>query len=390
MSELTGYSELPSPPPPLHLIGPDGRGHTLSFRVYRGLVGVQVELEERLGDTEVGYRFEALGNHDADVDELLAHVDGMAKREVRRCYLEPSRHRSGWTVGEEIMEVAGRFYSDDAYGTGEPHGVVIDGRALSWEEFGRALDSFVGWRFRLIIDDRMDDLRPDAEVVAFPSKQPPPKRPVDSSVQSASTKRSGPTKSAGEQGSSTGKGQKVTATRRGRKVGPVVPNIESVLSEFLCDQEKRLSERTYRNYLEVVELFKHSLNGYGYQALDKEERALFDEAYGGDDEAFVHQFGPDKIVENLGEFLSYFMVRKVIAGQELLRAAGTVTKKLVKWLGERGYVEAEDVAEGASAEPTLSVIFRQPTSLPSSSLRHHSGRTLTWNRWTTTTGWRTT
>ena len=69
MSELTGYRELPSPPPPLHLIGPDGRGHTLSFRVYRGLVGVQVELE-RLGDTEVGYRFEALGNHDADVDEL--------------------------------------------------------------------------------------------------------------------------------------------------------------------------------------------------------------------------------------------------------------------------------------------------------------------------------
>jgi hypothetical protein len=32
------------------------------------------------------------------------------------------------------------------------------------------------------------------------------------------------------------------------------------------------------------------------------------------------------------------MIRKVMAGDELLRAAGTVTKKLAKWLGERGYL----------------------------------------------------
>jgi hypothetical protein len=30
-----------------------------------------------------------------------------------------------------------------------------------------------------------------------------------------------------------------------------------------------------------------------------------------DDEAFVHLFGPEKIADNLGEFLDYFMVRKV-------------------------------------------------------------------------------
>jgi len=33
------------------------------------------------------------------------------------------------------------------------------------------------------------------------------------------------------------------------------------------------------------------------------------------------------------------MVRKVIAGQELLRAPGTVTGKLVTWLAARGYIE---------------------------------------------------
>jgi hypothetical protein len=37
----------------------------------------------------------------------------------------------------------------------------------------------------------------------------------------------------------------------------------------------------------------------------------------------------------------------VIAGQELLKAAGTVTGKLVRWLGDQGYIKSE-VAEDAS------------------------------------------
>jgi hypothetical protein len=31
---------------------------------------------------------------------------------------------------------------------------VIDGRKLSWEEFGEALGSYEGWNFRLVIEDR--------------------------------------------------------------------------------------------------------------------------------------------------------------------------------------------------------------------------------------------
>jgi hypothetical protein len=46
------------------------------------------------------------------------------------------------------------------------------------------------------------------------------------------------------------------------------------------------------------------------------------------------------------EFLGYFMVRKVMAGQDLLRSAGTVTKKLAVWLHEHGHAgeTARDVA----------------------------------------------
>ena len=39
-------------------------------------------------------------------------------------------------------------------------------------------------------------------------------------------------------------------------------------------------------------------------------------------------FGPEKIPGNVAEFLDYFMVRKVMCGKDLMRAAGTVMKKL--------------------------------------------------------------
>ncbi len=108
----------------------------------------------------------------------------------------------------------------------------------------------------------------------------------------------------------------------------------------------------------MVDLLRHCLNGYGHQYLDDVERSRFEHAFdGGDEDAFVHLFGPEKIADVLGEFLDYFMVRKVMAGEELLRAAGTVTKKLAKWMAANGYLDAasagEAVERGASAARDL-------------------------------------
>lgn len=58
-----------------------------------------------------------------------------------------------------------------------------------------------------------------------------------------------------------------------------------------------------------------------------------------------------------GEFFGYFMVRKVIAGQELLRATGMVTKKLATWLYEKSDVSEDEwelaVRRGAEAARDL-------------------------------------
>lgn len=117
--------------------------------------------------------------------------------------------------------------------------------------------------------------------------------------------------------------------------------IDEVLTQFLAEQRERLAERTYRRYEDVVELLRDCLDGYAYQSLADEERRRWEEEFArNEDGAFCRLFGPAKIAENLGEFLDYFMVRKVIAGEELLKAAGTVTGKLMRWLGEHGDIDA--------------------------------------------------
>src|SRR5713101_7087734 len=105
--------------------------------------------------------------------------------------------------------------------------------------------------------------------------------------------------------------------------------IEQVLEEFLADQGKRLSTRTMRNYRDVISLPQDCMNGYGPNSLDGGDHKRWKKAFdAGDFDAFCHLLGPEYILGNVGEFLGYFMIRKVMAGQELLRAAGTVTKKL--------------------------------------------------------------
>ncbi|HEX2275277.1 MAG TPA: hypothetical protein VHG90_15525 [Acidimicrobiales bacterium] len=319
VAELTGLPELGPPPPAFVLTGPDGHRHRMQPRPWRAPTGIVVELEETGIPPGEGFQFSILGPHDAQVGELLSKLRAHAEAEVSRHYLEPNPHRPGWLLAGD--EVAGRLVWGEGRDEGEPFDVVVDGRTLTWDDLGHALESFEGWRFRLVIEDRSLDVRPDADVVAFSARQ----------------------------ASSSG------GARREQGVGP---SIDEVLSEFLAVQQRRLAERTFANYRSVVDLLRHCLNGYGHQYLDDDERRRYEAAVdAGVEDAFVHLFGPEKIVEGLGEFLDYFMVRKVMAGEELLRAAGTVTKKLAKWMAANGYLDAaaadEAVERGTSAARDL-------------------------------------
>ena len=169
IAEYTGLPRLPDPPAPVRLRGPDGRNHRFRFKIWRAPTGIEVQLDEMGVPVGEGYRFAVLGDHDADVEDLVARVRSVAESEVGRLYLEPARHRGGWALGGD--EVVGQLVWNDQAGDGEPYSVIIDGRTLSWQEFGAALEAYEGWRFRLVIDDSIEDVRSDADIIELPARE---------------------------------------------------------------------------------------------------------------------------------------------------------------------------------------------------------------------------
>ena len=127
------------------------------------------------------------------------------------------------------------------------------------------------------------------------------------------------------------------------------PNITDVFALFLEDQRERLQPKTFTKYEGVVRLLESYLNGYAYQSLSNAEARWFDRHFNAEGDAhreFAQLFAPEKVPGHLEGFLRVFMIRKVIAGEDFKRSAGTVTKKLSKWLAANGYVGTDAVHEG--------------------------------------------
>ena len=159
--------------------------------------------------------------------------------------------------------------------------------------------------------------------------------------------------------------------------------ISEVLAEYLRAEKSRLAPKTLARYTEVIGLFTHSLNGYAANSLSQFERARFDKHFNAEGEEhreFCDLFGPEHILENVGEFLNYFMVSKVIVGADTLRASGTVMKKLAKWLAEHDYVSTDDadlaIEQGGDAARDLPAAEKLSTLLYDLTAGRHEPRDL--------------
>ena len=148
-----------------------------------------------------------------------------------------------------------------------------------------------------------------------------------------------------------------------------VKTIDQVFEEFLADQEARLSSKTYRRYDEILHLFRSCLEGY-WPGHDQEEYNRITDAGG----TYCGTFGPEEIPGGLSEFLGYFMPHKIIAGKETMKAAGTVTKKLMKWLAEKGYVENAEALEMATERASDAARQHAPGRRPDARRGAHDGR----------------
>jgi hypothetical protein len=127
--------------------------------------------------------------------------------------------------------------------------------------------------------------------------------------------------------------------------------IDGILAEFLATQEARLSPKTHAKYEGIVDLYRAYLERYwpGHSGPDYNAVTQAGGTYCG-------SYGAEDITSGFSEFLDYFMPHKVIAGNETMKSAGRVIKKLTRWLVEQGYTQddkslRERVSESARDLP---------------------------------------
>ena len=113
--------------------------------------------------------------------------------------------------------------------------------------------------------------------------------------------------------------------------------IDQLFKEFLADQKARLSPRTLTKYQDAIDLYRRYLESYWPDHSGEEYNAIT-KANG----TYCGTFGAKEMASGFYEFLDYFMPHKVIAGNETMKTAGTVVKKLSKWLVEKGLIEDDE------------------------------------------------
>lgn len=138
---------------PVTLNDSQGAAHEFHFRFFLCPNGLVLESFELINDEPGGYQFGVLGDPEAEPLELLAQLIDKMRRALAIHHLKEDDY--GLRIAD--LCVRGRIECGED-GFGESPMLVIDGRELSWEAFGRLLSGYEGWQFKLEIADRTDEV----------------------------------------------------------------------------------------------------------------------------------------------------------------------------------------------------------------------------------------
>ena len=132
-----------------------GTPHRFHFEVR--LLGDKVSLQafELVNGDPGGFEFQVLGDAEADLFELMGQMVPRIRRLLARQHLKTDTHVPGLHIADFM--VRGRITWDDNEDGRLPM-LVIDGKEISWDQFGRMVMGFEGWQFRLEIKDRSEEV----------------------------------------------------------------------------------------------------------------------------------------------------------------------------------------------------------------------------------------
>jgi hypothetical protein len=141
---------------PIALQDAAGTPHEFHFRTRHGGDHVAVEAFEIADRQASGYEFQVLGDPGEDPIRIFQQLFERMRRALGRKHLEETAHgpqiaksADGWVVRAQIA------WDDEEHGR-VPR-LVIDGKGYSWDEVGRMLMSFEGFRLKMEVYDRSEE-----------------------------------------------------------------------------------------------------------------------------------------------------------------------------------------------------------------------------------------
>ena len=139
---------------PVQLADCDGETHLFHFRARLFGPGVALDAFEVRDGTPAGYQFQVIGKSEDDPLALLARLI----EKIRRALSIKHVREDSYGVRIADHQVVRGWIDSDELADGRLPLLVVDGRKITWEEFGRMLMSFEGWQFKLEIRDRSEEL----------------------------------------------------------------------------------------------------------------------------------------------------------------------------------------------------------------------------------------
>jgi hypothetical protein len=100
-----------------------------------------------------GYRFQVIGSIESDTLDLFNQLIDRIKRALSRKHIEMGAY--GLEITDDNI-VRGTIDCDDEFDMRVPL-LIIDGKLVTWEEFGRMLMEYEGWDFKLEIFDKSEE-----------------------------------------------------------------------------------------------------------------------------------------------------------------------------------------------------------------------------------------
>jgi hypothetical protein len=130
-----------------------GMAHKFIFKSVLVPTGLSIEAIEIGKEFPEGYRFQVLGDPEGDHLHLFQKLYERIQRGLRRKHLEEGE--GGLKIGDAQI-VRARISSDVGSARLAPV-LVIDGKKVSWKEFGQMLLTYEGFQFKMEIYDRCEE-----------------------------------------------------------------------------------------------------------------------------------------------------------------------------------------------------------------------------------------